>query len=130
MVAQFNGVGKTETMLSVLVAEGCPRLLVVVPTDALRTQIAEKFLSLGLLKTPAFQVVSDQAQYPVVGVLNKRPTDAAQVDSFFRKCNVVVTTMAARQPVYARSDATDGRVMPMLVYRRGAPRGSTDLERF
>src|SRR5216684_1639226 len=88
-----TGVGKTETMLSVLVAERCPRLLVVVPTDALRTQIAEKFLLLGLLKTPAFQVVSDDGQYPVVGVLNKRPTDTAQVDSFFRKCNVVVTTM-------------------------------------
>src|SRR5229473_5861593 len=88
-----TGVGKTETMLSVLVAERCPRLMVVVPTDALRTQIAEKFLLLGLLKTPAFQVVSDDGQYPVVGVLNKRPTDTAQVDSFFRKCNVVVTTM-------------------------------------
>src|SRR5581483_4683201 len=35
-----TGVGKTETMLSVLVAERCQRLLVVVPTDALRTQIA------------------------------------------------------------------------------------------
>lgn len=88
-----TGVGKTETMMSVLVAERCPRLLVVVPTDALRTQIAEKFLTLGLLKTPRFRVVLEQAQYPVVGVLNKRPTDAAEVDSFFRKCNVVVTTM-------------------------------------
>jgi hypothetical protein len=88
-----TGVGKTETMLSVLVAERCPRLLVVVPTDALRTQIAEKFLTLGLLKTPKFQVVAEHAQYPVVGVLNKRPADAAQVDSFFRKCNVIVTTM-------------------------------------
>jgi superfamily II DNA or RNA helicase len=88
-----TGVGKTETMLSVLIAERCQRLLVVVPTDALRTQIAEKFLLLGLLKTPAFQVVSENAQYPVVGVLNKRPTDTAQVDSFFRKCNVIVTTM-------------------------------------
>lgn len=88
-----TGVGKTETMLSVLVAERCPRLLVVVPTDALRTQISEKFLTLGLLKTPQFRVVSDDAQYPVVGVLNKRPADAAEVDSFFRKCNVIVTTM-------------------------------------
>src|SRR5262249_9293375 len=88
-----TGVGKTETMISVLVAERCPRLLVVVPTDALRTQIAEKFLTLGLLKAPAFQVVSDEAHYPVVGTLNRRPADAAQVDSFFRKCNVIVTTM-------------------------------------
>lgn len=38
-------------------------------------------------------VVADQAQYPVVGILNKRPANPARVDSFFRKCNVVVTTM-------------------------------------
>lgn len=88
-----TGVGKTEAMLSILVAERCPRLLVVVPTDALRTQISEKFLFFGLLKTPAFQVVSEQAQYPVVGTLNRRPDDIAEADSFFRKCNVIVTTM-------------------------------------
>lgn len=35
-----TGTGKTETMLSILVAEQCQRLLVIVPTDALRTQIA------------------------------------------------------------------------------------------
>jgi superfamily II DNA or RNA helicase len=88
-----TGVGKTETMLSLLVAERCDRLMVVVPTDALRTQISEKFLSLGLLKTPLFQVVSQNASYPVVGTLSRRPTDTGQVDSFFRKCNVIVTTM-------------------------------------
>ena len=88
-----TGVGKTETMLSVLVAERCQRLMVVVPTDALRTQIAEKFLTLGLLKSPTFGVVLDEARFPVVGTLNKRPTDVPQVDSFFRKCNVIITTM-------------------------------------
>lgn len=61
-----TGVGKTETMISLLVAEQCQRLLVVVPTDALRTQLAEKFLTLGLLKTPRFGVVAEHALYPVV----------------------------------------------------------------
>ena len=88
-----TGVGKTETMLSLLVAERCPRLMVVVPTDALRTQISEKFLELGLLKSVRFQVVSEKALYPVVGVLNHRPADIEQVDSLFHKCNVIVTTM-------------------------------------
>lgn len=88
-----TGVGKTETMLSLLVAEQCPRLLVVVPTDALRTQIADKFVTLGLLKTPAFGVILDQARYPIVGTLSHRPTTPAQVDALFRKCNVIVTTM-------------------------------------
>ena len=89
-----TGVGKTETMLSTLIAERCHRLLVVVPTDVLRTQLAEKFVSLGLLKSPRFQVVAGHAAYPVVGVLNRRPADAAAVESLFEKCNVVVTTMA------------------------------------
>lgn len=88
-----TGVGKTETMLSLLVAERCHRLLVVVPTDALRTQIFDKFLSFGLLKSPHFGVVSPTAAYPVVGALNHRPANADEVDAFFRKCNVVVTTM-------------------------------------
>ena len=88
-----TGVGKTEAMLALLVAERCERLMVVVPTDALRAQIAEKFLLLGLLKSPQFQVVSTKARYPVVGTLNRRPVDTAQVDALFRKCNVIVTTM-------------------------------------
>ena len=48
-----TGTGKTETMLSILVSACCPRVLVIVPTDALRTQIAEKFLTLGVLKMQA-----------------------------------------------------------------------------
>ena len=35
-----TGTGKTETMLSVLVSAICSRVLVVVPTDPLRTQRA------------------------------------------------------------------------------------------
>ncbi|MFO1044493.1 MAG: DEAD/DEAH box helicase family protein [Planctomycetaceae bacterium] len=88
-----TGVGKTETMLSLLVAEQCPRLLVVVPTDALRTQLSEKFITLGLLKNPRFGVILDSAQYPIVGTLSHRPSTPDQVDALFRKCNVIVTTM-------------------------------------
>ena len=86
-----TGVGKTETMLSLLVAERCERLMVVVPTDALRVQISDKFLTLGLLKE--FGVVSTTAEYPVVGILNHRPTVPNEAELFFRKCNVVITTM-------------------------------------
>lgn len=41
-----TGTGKTETMLSILISKRCEKLLVVVPTDALRTQIADKFLTI------------------------------------------------------------------------------------
>lgn len=87
-----TGTGKTETMLCALIQARCPRLLVVVPTDALRTQIADKFLALGILKE--LGVVADSAQYPIVGVLRDRPQGVSEVDAFFEKCNVVVTTMA------------------------------------
>lgn len=88
-----TGVGKTETMLSLLSAERCGRVLVVVPTDALRTQLSDKFLSFGLLKSAAFGVITANAAYPVVGTLNRRPTTVDEVESLFRKCNVIVTTM-------------------------------------
>lgn len=86
-----TGTGKTETMLSVLVSKQCAKLLVVVPTDALRTQIANKFLTLGVLKE--FGVVSSNALYPIVGVLRSKPKSCDDADEFFEKCNVVVTTM-------------------------------------
>ena len=90
-VVMPTGTGKTETMLSILVTKRCSRLLVVVPTDALRTQIAKKFLTLGVLKK--IGVVSDDALFPIVGMLRHIPKTVEEVDDFFTKCNVVVTTM-------------------------------------
>ncbi len=85
-----TGTGKTETMVSVLVSTPCKRVMVIVPTDALRTQIAEKFLTLGILK--GCGVVSESAFYPVVGILSHKPKTTEEVDTFFEKCNVVITT--------------------------------------
>ena len=85
-----TGTGKTETMLAILVSAACPRLLVIVPTDALRTQIAAKFLTLGLLKEMG--VVAPAAAYPVVGTLKHALASVAAVDALFERCNVVVAT--------------------------------------
>lgn len=87
-----TGTGKTETMLSILISKQCKKLLVVVPTDALRSQIAEKFLTLGVLKE--FEIVPNRSLYPIVGILKHRPKNCNDVDTFFEKCNVVVTTMS------------------------------------
>src|SRR6476469_9999247 len=59
-----TGTGKTETMLALLVSQRLERLLVVVPNYALRTQLWEKFLTLGLLGT--LGALGPGAQYPVV----------------------------------------------------------------
>jgi superfamily II DNA or RNA helicase len=87
-----TGTGKTETMLSILVSRPCPKVLVVVPTDALRTQLANKFLTLGILKDPESRVLSERALYPVVGILRHKPRDFDEVDTFFGDCHVIVTT--------------------------------------
>jgi superfamily II DNA or RNA helicase len=87
-----TGTGKTETMLSILVTVGCPRLLVVVPTDALRTQIAEKFSTLGILKEPGCRILAASAKYPIVGILQHIPRNVAEVNDIFARSNVIVTT--------------------------------------
>lgn len=90
IITMPTGTGKTETMLSVLVSKGCERVLVIVPTDALRTQISQKFLNLGILKEAG--VLSESALYPIVGILRHRPKSVEEVNAFFSKCNVIVTT--------------------------------------
>lgn len=45
-----TGTGKTETMLASFVHSQPKKLLVLVPSDVLRTQIAEKFETLGILR--------------------------------------------------------------------------------
>lgn len=87
-----TGTGKTETMLSLLVANRCKRVLVVVPTDALRKQIAEKFEALGYLKK--FGIVEGSGINPIVGILTKKFNNPADLERFFLQCNVIVSTMA------------------------------------
>lgn len=86
-----TGTGKTETMIAVLVSTPCPRVLVVVPTDALRSQLAAKFQTFGILPSLG-RVLANSATFPIVGMLNKKPTKRADLDSFFEKCHVIVTT--------------------------------------
>src|SRR5207249_3939982 len=71
--------------------ERLERLLVIVPTTALRDQISSKFLTLGVLKQVG--VLGDATAYPVVGTLEHRPRSVAEVDDYFTRCNVVVTTV-------------------------------------
>lgn len=87
-----TGTGKTETMLAVLVSTMCPKLLVIVPTDALRTQLSEKFLTLGFLKAPDSALLHSRAKTPVVCSLQHVPRTANEVDDIFSRSHVIVTT--------------------------------------
>ena len=87
-----TGTGKTETMLAALVAFIRGPLLVVVPSQSLREQIANKFLRLGLLHE--LGIIPDGTPLPLVGVVTKRPKSLADLE-MFDHCNVVVATMSA-----------------------------------
>ncbi|WP_292512720.1 DEAD/DEAH box helicase family protein [Mesorhizobium sp.] len=87
-----TGTGKTETMLAIYAHERFERLMVVVPTDALRDQIAGKFETMGVLQDQLCLPMS--IRYPVVLRLEHIPKSRNDVDELFARANVVVTTMA------------------------------------
>ncbi|MEX2411330.1 MAG: DEAD/DEAH box helicase family protein [Candidatus Paceibacterota bacterium] len=86
-----TGTGKTETMLATLTANKCQKLLVTVPSDALRNQIGNKFLELGLLKD--FGILHSESLYPKVGLLKENFQSNEELIEFIENCNVLVTTM-------------------------------------
>ncbi len=87
-----TGTGKTETMIAASVQEQAKCALVIVPSDALRTQIATAFSKLGIL--PKANLVEAIAKPPVVSLLRKRPTSVQEARALFEMSNVVVTTMS------------------------------------
>jgi superfamily II DNA or RNA helicase len=90
IVVMPTGTGKTEVMLALSVESYGNRVLVVVPTDALRQQTADKFREYGLLRRLGVLV---DVKNPVVGVLAGKPT-TDQLPAL-GACNVVVTTMSS-----------------------------------
>lgn len=92
LVVMPTGTGKTETMLAALIAHRPTCLLVIVPSNALRKQVAEKFRTLGILRSKEF--VSKDVLSPRVGILLKQPKDEQDLE-IFQTCNVVVATAAS-----------------------------------
>lgn len=90
MLVMPTGTGKTEVMIAATLAAQSERVLIIVPTDALRHQTAEKFLSYGLLQRIG---IIDDFPFPVVGTLTSKP-DRAHFEAI-RACNVLVTTMSS-----------------------------------
>ncbi|WP_373004354.1 DEAD/DEAH box helicase [Sulfurimonas sp.] len=86
-----TGTGKTETMLSLLLMAQINKLLVIVPTDALRKQVSEKFINFGILKQ-VLGLLNNKALYPKVGVLKSKMTSEEDINIFFDNCNVIVST--------------------------------------
>jgi superfamily II DNA or RNA helicase len=103
IVVMPTGTGKTETMLSLTIAEQCNGLLILVPSDSLRSQIAEKFITLGILKHPRFKIVSYKGLNPIVCTLNSGIKDFEHAKSIFRS-NVIVSTPQLIQGILKGED--------------------------
>lgn len=106
-----TGTGKTETMLAALAAYIRKPILVVVPSDALRSQTARKFLTFGLLRF--LNVLAVSAPNPVVGLVRKVPKTTADLEIFDR-CNVIVGTMDSL------ADSAAEGIWPEIVSRIGS----------
>lgn len=87
-----TGTGKTETMLGIMVAGQCKKILVTVPHDALREQIADKFLTLG--KLHKYGIVTPDCKYPYVTLIDSGIDNINDWQDVIEHSNVIVTTMA------------------------------------
>lgn len=83
-----TGTGKTETMLATQVYRRLERSLVLVPSDALRRQIAKKFISLGVL--PKVAVVPADTAGPRVAVITAGIRSADDARTIVHNANVIV----------------------------------------
>lgn len=84
--------GKTETMLAAF-CHAPRRTLVIVPSDALRTQIARKFATLGVL--PTVGALRKDFLCPTVLLLKSAFSSVEEVDAAVGQANVVVATTQA-----------------------------------
>jgi superfamily II DNA or RNA helicase len=87
-----TGTGKTETMISTIIARCCEKVLVIVPSDLLRNQVVNKCLTCGLLKD--IGVIDKSAINPVVTLLKHTPESIEDLNKIIAKSNIVVSTIS------------------------------------
>ncbi len=84
-----TGTGKTDVLIAASMMARALRTLVLVPSDALRTQVSDKFKSLGILRQ--IGAATTDALCPVVGKLTKSPHRIDEIAAL-RAANAVVST--------------------------------------
>lgn len=90
LIVMPTGTGKTESMLAIAVHERVAHLLVLVPTAALRQQIATKFLTLGILQREG--IVNPLALRPAVAELARGISSVEDARALLAAAQVVVAT--------------------------------------
>lgn len=92
-----TGTGKTETMLATSVYRRLKRTMVLVPSVALRSQIAGKFSSLGVL--PDAGIVPQEIARPRVAALTAGVRTREDAETLLREANVIVALADYRAQV-------------------------------
>ena len=90
IIVMPTGTGKTESMLAIAVHERVRHLMVLVPTNALREQIASKFLSLGILQREG--IVERSALRPAVAELQRAVLSVEEAQALLSASQVIVAT--------------------------------------
>lgn len=90
-VVMPTGTGKTDTIFSIIIAGLFPRTLLIVPSDALRTQIGDRLATLARLR--AINAISPDVLSPIVHRIDGR--DSAMNQGAITKANVTIATPAA-----------------------------------
>lgn len=92
-VVMPTGTGKTDTIFSLIIAGAFPRTLILVPSDALREQTAEKFLELRNLRH--MQAISPSVIAPNIRKVSSRLDGKDMVG--LHAANVIIATPQALQ---------------------------------
>ncbi|WP_081862743.1 DEAD/DEAH box helicase family protein [Chromobacterium haemolyticum] len=90
-VVMPTGTGKTDTIFSIVIAGLFPRTLLIVPSDALRSQIGHRFATLERLR--AINAITPDILSPIVHRIDGR--DAAMNLDSIVGANVTIATPAA-----------------------------------
>src|SRR5690554_2516709 len=91
-VVMPTGTGKTETILSIVIAGRFQRTLIIVPSDSLREQTKDKFIKLGLLRE--LSLIPHQCSNPVVAVIKQGVSKETNIDALL-KSNIIIATPSA-----------------------------------
>jgi len=89
-VVMPTGTGKSDVMVAAFCFDDIGKLLVLVPSDALRTQIGETFAQFGVLKK--FGIVDEECLYPIIGKIEHAFTSVERANEFAGYCNVAIAT--------------------------------------
>lgn len=85
-----TGTGKTETMITTIVAEQIKKTFILVPSDLLRKQTVSSCCKLGILKE--IGVINQCAKFPNVLLLKSLPQSTKELEKALYAANIIVST--------------------------------------